>query len=454
MTELNASKIWQEALEVLERKIATVSYEIWIKNLRPFGISGGAIILVANLANNKRTVETTYKKEIKDALASVSEFITEFVVVLEEDLSSLDDFKLDSIEELQPLQEDILLFNKLYTFDNFVIGGSNQIAYHAAKSVAENPGGSFNNPLFVYGGVGLGKTHIIQAIGNNILSANPKTRILYINANRFVDDFMDSLRDDSRNKQGESNKKFRAKYRQNVDILMIDDIQFIENKGGSQDALFHTFNDLYQHGKQIIFTADRHPKELKDMNDRLLSRFQSGLTVDIAKPDLETRIAIIKKKAGKLKFKIADNITEFIAEKINTNIRELEGALQKVMFYCNLVGKPADDLDLVKEALRDYIDATAGELSMDSITDAVAGYFKVAKSELIGKKKSKVVAEPRQIAIYLIHEYLSPPLAAIGEFFGGRDHTTVMYARDKVSNLLETDRTFVRKIDDIKELIG
>ena len=447
---INASELWNSALEVLERRVATVSFEVWLKNLRPFGISGPSIILVANLANNKKTVETTYKQDIKAALKKVNDFVTEFVVVLEEDLGSLDKFGLESVEELIPLNEDVLIFNKLYTFDNFVIGGSNQIAYHAAKSVSENPGGDVNNPLFIYGGVGLGKTHIMQAIGNYILSKKPKTRILYINSNRFVDDFMDSLRDNS---SGDASKKFRAKYRQNVDILMIDDIQFIENKGASQDALFNTFNDLYQHGKQIVFTADRHPKELKGINERLLSRFQSGLTVDIVKPDLETRIMILKKKAAKLKFKLEQNITEFIAEKIDSNIRELEGALQKVVFYCNLTGKPADELDMVKEALKDYIDATAGEMSMDTITDAVAGYFKVAKSELIGKKKSKNVAEPRQIAIYIIHEYLSPPLASIGEFFGGRDHTTIMYARDKIIALLEKDYSFQRKINDIKDFI-
>ena len=447
---MDAIKIWQNALEYLEKKVAAVSFEVWIKNLRPYAITGSALVLSSALQNNKKVIESTYKEEIRAALKSANSAITDFVVVLEEDLPQLEAFELEKAEpQEQPYSgsEDILLFNKSYTFDDFVIGGSNQIAYAAAKSVAESPGGEHNNPLFIYGGVGLGKTHIMQAIGNHILNLAPKTKILYIPSTRFVEDFMDSLKDG-----GAAAKKFRQKYRQTPDVLMIDDIQFLENKGASQEAMFNTFNDLYQHGKQIVFTADRHPKELKGINERLLSRFQCGLTVDITKPDLETRIHILKRKSMKRKFPLEASIIEFIAEKVDSNIRELEGALSKVIFYAGLSDKRADDLELVKEALKDFLDPP-GELSMDSITDAVANYFKTAKSELIGKKKSKNVAEPRQVAIYIINDVLSPPLTSIGDFFGGRDHTTIMYARDKISSAIENNPAFARKINDLKNII-
>ena len=340
------------------------------------------------------------------------------------------------------------MFDSNFTFEKFVVGSSNQIAFAAAKAVAKQPG-TLHNPLFIYGGVGLGKTHIMHAIGNEIIKNNKKAKIIYCTTEQFVNDFIDSIRN---SKDNEQNRKFREKYR-NVDVLMLDDIQFLAGKIGTQEALFHTFNDLYQFKKQIVISSDKHPRELTFLEERLQSRFSSGLTVDISLPDLETRIAILQKKAFYKNVNLPINVIYFIAEKFDKNIRELEGALQKVIFFCQLKGVQPDNIDIIKEALKDDIDVSSHILSLDSIVDATCSYFNIKKQEVIGKKKLKQIVQARQIAIYLINDLLGVPLATIGSYFGGRDHTTIIYARDKIEELAKTDNLVATQIKDIKNMI-
>ncbi|MEG1509152.1 MAG: chromosomal replication initiator protein DnaA [Clostridia bacterium] len=439
----NIIKIWNDALYYLSSKVSSVSYDVWLKSLEPVSMVDNKLILLSSSVSIKNTVTKNYSEIIIEALKNVSDFISGFDIITKNEKPQ---FIKDDIEI-----EEILSYNfdNKFTFDSFVVGGSNQIAYAAAKSVAENPGVQ-HNPLFIYGGVGLGKTHIIHAIGNHILSNNKKTKILYVTTEQFINEFIDSIRN---SKDNELNKKFREKYR-NVDVLMLDDIQFLAGKTSTQEALFHTFNDLYQNKKQIIITSDKHPKELTFLEERLQSRFQCGLTVDISAPDIETRIAILQKKAYEKKVIISYDVINFIAEKFENNIRQLEGALSKVLFYFNLLNLPCNDITLVKEALKDDIDTTQAHiLTIDSIVNSVCSYYGISKDDIVGKKKTKQIVEPRQIAMYLISDMLSMPLVNIGDYFGGRDHTTIIHARDKVSNNLKTDLKLYRDIQNIKDMI-
>ena len=290
----------------------------------------------------------------------------------------------------------------------------------------------------------------MHAIGNYVLSQNKNANIIYATTEQFVNDFIESMRN---NKVSDKVFNFREKYRK-ADILMLDDVQFLIGKESSQEALFHTFNDLYQNKKQIVLTSDRHPRDLVSLEERLRSRFNSGLTVDISSPDLETRIAILQKKAYQKNFNISKNIIYFIAEKITSNIREIEGALSKVIFYCQLHNKDeADDLNLVMEALKDDLDSHSNILSLDTITDAVCAYYNITKDEIKGAKKTKNIAEARQIDIYLINDIISCPLMTIGNYLGNRYHSTIIYARDKVTDQLNNDNRIKLIVKDIRNMI-
>ncbi len=418
--------------------------------LEPLTIAYNKLIVVAKLKSTKNTINNNYRNLILDEIKKLGySYITDYVIITPDEISIYENqIQEDKKEAAKESAENKSIFNSDFTFDKFVVGQSNQIVYAAAKAVAAQLG-TLHNPLFIYGGVGLGKTHIMHAIGNEILKTNKKVKIIYCTTEQFVNDFIDSIKN---NKDNEQNRRFREKYR-NVDLLMLDDIQFLAGKTGTQEALFHTFNDLYQFKKQIILSSDRHPKELTFLEERLQSRFASGLTVDISTPDLETRIAILQKKALFKNVNLPIEVVYFIAEKIDSNIRELEGALQKVIFYCQLLGKEPDNIDIIKEALKDDIDVTTHILSLDTIVDATCSYFNVKKQDIIGKKKLKPIVNARQIAIYLIYDILGVPLATIGSYFGGKDHTTIIYARDKIEDLIKTDNLVANQIKDIKNMI-
>jgi len=321
-----------------------------------------------------------------------------------------------------------------YTFDNFVEGKSNQLARAAASQVSDNPGTAYN-PLFIYGGTGLGKTHLLHAVGNGILLNNPKAKIAYMHSERFVQDMVKAL-------QNNAIEKFKQYYR-SVDALLIDDIQFFANKERTQEEFFHTFNALLEGNQQIILTSDRYPKEIDGVEDRLKSRFGWGLTIAIEPPELETRVAILKKKAQENQINLADEVAFFIAKRLRSNVRELEGALNRVIANANFTGR-AITIDFVREALRDLLALQDKLVTIDNIQKTVAEYYKIKVADLLSKRRSRSVARPRQIAMALSKELTNHSLPEIGDAFGGRDHTTVLHACRKVKDLRE-------ETHDIKE---
>ena len=335
--------------------------------------------------------------------------------------------------------------NPNYTFDNFIIGKGNQMAHAAALIVSEEPGKLYN-PLFFYGGVGLGKTHLMQAIGNKRLEDHPETNVKYVTSEAFTNDFINAI-------QTNRTEEFRREYR-DVDILMVDDIQFFAQKEGTQEEFFHTFNDLYNNDKQIVLTSDRVPQEIPKLQERLVSRFAWGLPVDITPPDLETRIAILKNKAKLDNLVIPNDTLSYIAGQIDSNVRELEGALSRVQAYSKLKNEPITT-DLVYEALRGLkLSQDNRQLSIVDIQNKVASYFHISINDLKGKKRMKSIVMPRQIAMYLSREMTSNSLPKIGKEFGGKDHTTVIHACDKIAEIIKLDADLRKEIADIKSALN
>jgi chromosomal replication initiator protein len=316
-----------------------------------------------------------------------------------------------------------------YTFDNFVEGKSNQLALAASRQVAENPGGAYN-PLFLYGGVGLGKTHLMHAVGNAMLVANPEARIVYLHSERFVADMVKAL-------QLNAISDFKRYYR-SVDALLIDDIQFFAKKEHSQEEFFHTFNALLEGGQQMILTCDRYPKEVEGLEERLKSRFGWGLTVAVEPPDLETRVAILMKKAAQSGITLPHEGAFFVAQRIRSNVRELEGALKRVIASAHFTGRPIS-IELIKESLKDLLALQDRQVSLENIKRTVAEYYKIKVSDLMSKRRNRSVARPRQLAMALAKELTSHSLPEIGETFGGRDHTTVLHASRKIKELRESN---------------
>ncbi|MBR4407119.1 MAG: chromosomal replication initiator protein DnaA [Clostridia bacterium] len=444
MEDLNS--LWQKVLQKLEVSVSSVAFELWLKPIEALDLVDNTLIIVAQSATAKNQILKNHQRQIEDGIRIVFNDDTKFELITPEE-KELYIQEQETTEEING-DEERFEFNSKYTFENFVVGKSNQFVYAGARAVAENPGKKFN-PLFIYGGVGLGKTHLLHAIGNYIMQFSPQLRIKYVTCEKFTNDYIESML----SRDEESKMEFREKYR-NVDVLMVDDIQFLSKKEGTQEEFFHTFNDLHQNNKQIILTSDRPPKEIATLAERLASRFSSGLIQDIQMPDFETRIAILRKKAQQEHFLIDDDVIEFIADKISTNIREMEALLSKVHFFATLLGKKSASLQDAKDAIAENFEAQKENLSMDTITDAVCTYYDVLKQDLLGKKKSKDIVEPRMIAIYLINEIMDVPLISIGKFFGGRDHTTIIHARDKVSDQLKHDIDLKNAISELKSLIN
>ena len=436
---------WNEVLKDMGNLVTAVSYDLYIETLEPIKIDNNKLIVLASTSTNKKQLLRLHKEKLLSAIKNHFENV-EDIVVLEpsEKEAFLEDIKQaeETIETNQMLNEKNIL-NKKYTFDNFVVGQSNKIVYSAALNVAENPGKNFN-PLFIYGGTGLGKTHLLHAIGNYV-TKNKDFKIIYVTCEQFMNDFTKSIRE-------KTTEAFRHKYRE-VDLLMIDDIQFISNKTGTQEEFFHTFNDLHQFNKQIILASDKHPRNIDALEERLRSRFSGGLIQDIQKPDFETRLAILQKKVEIENYSVESNVLEFLAEKIDTNIRELEGSLNKVVSLSILIGKNKATMFEAEEALKDIAISQAQNLSVDKIMDVVCKYYNVKKADLIGKKKNKEIVDPRQICIYLITELMDIPLMTIGNAFGGRDHTTIMHARDKIAQNIKTNKSLKVNIEDLIAMI-
>ena len=346
----------------------------------------------------------------------------------------------------QPEKQTSFSFNPKYTFDNYVIGGNNQFVAAAAKAVATNPGGSYN-PLFIYGGVGLGKTHLLHAIGNAITEQHPDLNVVYVTIEKFTNDLIESIQKGSNSAKSE----FRTKYR-NADVLIVDDVQFIINKNSVQEEFFHTFNELNQNGKQIVISSDKPPKEINPLEERLRSRFEWGLIADIGLPDIETRIAILNKKASLERYNVDPEVISYIADAVKTNIREMEGMLARAVFYAGLLGQPKVTMDTAREALKNYLIQTEETVDAGNILDVVCKYYNLKKEELLARKRTKEIAEARQIAMFLIAEFINMPLASIGSIFG-KDHATVIYAKNKVAEDIKKSPKLAVQINDMKQMI-
>ncbi len=447
---MDKNKLWKEALSALQIKVTSVTYDVWIKTLEPYVIGdGGNLVLIASTESAKKIVSKNYAGHILDALTQVSPSITQVTVITEKEKEQY----AQAIEETQealdkPLtQTDVNSVTANYTFESFVVGSSNQLVYAAARNVAETPGSKYN-PLFIYGGVGLGKTHLMHAIGNHVKKTRPNYKVLYVTAETLINELVDVIRN---SQDREQNKEFRDKYR-NVDLLMIDDIQHIAGKSGTQNALFNIFNDLFQNGKQIVMTSDRPPREFDSLEERLRTRFEWGLLADISAPDIETRIAILQKKAEQDKQYLPDDVLKFIASKVESNIREMEGLYHKVVFFSELLGKDIT-LDTAREALKDYVDDSTYTVDMDAIIENTCDFFRVNRDDLCGKSRAKAIAEPRMICMYLISEMLGLPLVKIGDAFGGKDHSTVIHARNKIADLVKSDNKVRTQVNDLRDRI-
>ena len=445
-------QLWEKVLEKLEMLVTAVSYDLWIKPIRIVDFQDGkTLVLVASSSTAEKQILKNHLGEFKTAIAVVFGNETEFKIL--DPAGEAEYLKKNKPEKNQTVEEnknDHLKspFNEKYTFDNFVVGNSNRVVYAASRAVAENPAGGKFNPLFIYGGVGLGKTHLLHAIGNYIREFSKNMKVCYITCEKFTNEYIDLIRFGK-----DITSEFREKYR-NLDVLMIDDIQFISNKTSTQEEFFHTFNDLYQNGKQIIISSDRPPKEIATLEDRLRSRFASGLIQDIQTPDFETRIAILRKKAQQERYVIDENVIEFIAEKVDTNIREMEGLLSKVFFFATLLGKKSATLEEAHEAFKEQQEDRKSDISPEKIISKVCEYFDVSKQEIAGKKKSKDIVEPRMIAIYLISEILDMPLINIGKLFGGRDHTTIIHARDKITEEMKNNNKTKTIVNELRNRLN
>ncbi|MEW8973873.1 MAG: chromosomal replication initiator protein DnaA [Tissierellaceae bacterium] len=434
----NLDSIWNEVLDIIKVELTEVSYNTWLKTIIPISISDSNIVLAAPNDFTKGILEGRYLNLIKNSIKEVTkkEYIIQFIIPGEE--PSLDIGQPMAQENQESNQRAQL--NPKYSFSTFVIGNSNRFAHAASLAVAEAPAQAYN-PLFIYGGVGLGKTHLMHAIGHYILSQTPDTKVVYVSSEKFTNELINSIRE-------YRNEEFRNKYR-NVDVLLVDDIQFIAGKEGTQEEFFHTFNALHDANKQIIISSDRPPKEIPTLEDRLRSRFEWGLIADIQAPDLETRIAILRKKANIENIEVPDEVMQYIATMIQSNIRELEGALIRVVAYSSLTNKEIT-VELAEEALKDIIsNDKPREITVDLIKEEVSNNFNVKIEDFNSKKRTRAIAYPRQIAMYLTRELTDLSLPKIGDEFGGRDHTTVIHACDKIGSEIAEDKEVKEKIEYI-----
>ena len=454
---IGKEEFWDDVKNELSKTMQTISYEIWIEKLEPVCFVDSTFVLAANTAMAKKTIDRSYLDQIREVVNSLDSFVTDVEIIvkdqegeyLEKQSVSLPDKGLIVDEKYSHKNkgEKASPFLEKYTFETFVQGKSNEYALAAAKTVAENPGGKYN-PLFIYSGVGLGKTHLLHAIGNYLRKKSPKTKVVYANCETMINELISVIRGGN----NEDSNRFREKYRA-CDVLMIDDIQFLSGKEATQEAFFHIFNDLYQSNKQIIITSDRAPKDLPTLEDRLRTRFSWGLSVDIRPPNMETRVAILKMKAAHENFKLSDEVAEFIAENATTNIREMEGLLNKIIFFSSLANRVIDTKELAYDALQDFIDEKKETLDAEDIVSTVCRYFNITTADIFSKKKTKNIVEPRMIAIYLITDLLSMPLISIGQLFGGRDHTTVIHARDKIGEEIKTNPRIKIIVADLKNML-
>jgi len=444
---LSAEKLWDEILNKLKKEMANESYELWFKPTKAVSFENNLLNICVPNRFFSKCLQERYKAKIEELLREATG--PEGAVAFTVDSSQVQE-KERKEEEIQPTSIAApettfatMEFNPKYTFDNFVVGPSNRFAHATAEAVANDPGKAYN-PLFIYGGVGLGKTHLLQAIGHHNKKHNARLSVLYITSERFTNELIESIRNDRM-------IGFRNKYR-NLDVLLIDDIQFLAGKESTQEEFFHIFNTLYEAHKQIVISSDSTPKEIPTLEERLRSRFQWGVIADIQPPDIETRIAILRKKAEAEKIFIPDDVVLFLASQIKSNIRELEGSLIRIVAFSSLTGTEVT-VDRAKEILKDIItkDAIIAPITIELIQKVVSKHFHLDAKDMKSKKRTDAVAFPRQVAMYLARTLTEYSTTEIGMEFGGRDHTTVMYACEKIKMKLAGDPFFSALVNRITQ---
>ena len=453
MSTYDLAEIWIKFTDKFKESVSEKVFDVWINPIMPLEVTDTYYKVAVQNNFFKKVIEEKYAKTIESILSSIMEKnITLIIDTIEESEGK------QIIPEIKPAEEpmrplfkaeredeiDESNLNPKYVFENYVMGNSNRFAYAAALAVANNPASTYN-PLFLYGGVGLGKTHLMHAIGNRIKQNDPTMKVLYISSENFTNEIINSI-------YNKNTEAFRRKYR-NIDCLIIDDIQFIKGKEQTQVEFFHTFNDLRDSNKQIIISSDRLPKEIETLEDRMRSRFESGLIADIQPPDLETRMAILRQKAVNDKIELPNEVLTLLATSITSNIREIEGVYTKVVAYSSLMNVPVT-LDITKKILDDMGNIVqVKQITFESITQAVAEHYHIKVDELFNKKRTQNIAYPRQIAMYLCRELADMSYPRIGELFGGRDHTTVIHAYEKISNKSKIDSKLQNDLNALKDLL-
>lgn len=437
---MKLDEIWEKSLSLIEKRVGTHVFELWFKPVKLTQLKDqNAVIDIPNRFF-KEWIDDYYPNIISEVMQEVTglSFNIKFKIAEKEaeEIRRLD-ARLESRK--QRLANKGIYLNPKYTFENFVTGQSNQVAFASAKAVADSPGVTYN-PFFIYGGVGLGKTHLLTAIGNHVADKKRDFNIIYVSSEQFTNEFVSAMRH-------QKAEEMKAKYR-SLDILLLDDVQFFSGKNATQDELFHTINALYERQKQIVLTSDRPPKDIKDITDRLRSRFGMGLTVDIQPPELELKMAIIQKKAAMDRLYLSDDVVEFLASKIKSNIRDLEGCLIRLGAHTALTGETIT-IQLAKDILKDIIVDEVRPINIDQIQKTVSEAFGIKCQDMKSKKRTKEIAIPRQIAMYISKKLLNLSLSDIGKNFGGKDHATVIYSCKQVEERISIDDDFKRLVDSL-----
>ena len=423
---------WDRAMQLLKENLDGPSFNAWFKTLSLYAVTGDKIIIVGQNSFSLQHMQSRYGTTLLSTIDMV--FDRRY---------QLEFYTQDEVSRLRERLASTSL-NDRYTFDNFVVGASNNFAYAASLAVAEEPSDVYN-PLFIYGGVGLGKTHLMNAIGNYIVRKNPASNVLLMTSETITNELIDAI---AHKRTGELHSKLR-----NVDVLMVDDIQFLARTKATQEEFFHTFNDLHASHKQIVISSDRPPKEIPEIEERLRSRFEWGLIVDIQKPDFETRVAILQQKASDENVDVPYEVLEYIAQHVSSNIRELEGSLTSLCAHARLMGTPITP-DLARNALNHLVKAQERRsVTAELIIDVVAAQYGVSAGDLTGKKRSREIAAPRQVAMYICREMTDLYTTAIGRAFGNRDHTTVMHGCDKIAESVAADFSFKRRVEELMKLV-
>lgn len=428
---------WYSCLSVLEKKLSTQTVETWFKPLKVMDISPTRVRFIVPKQFYADWIKENYLDTLKETLFHIMGQIPDIVFSVGESQKKEQPLDQEGLENKKiSIPKNI---NPLYTFSNFVVGPGNQFAHAACLAVADRPGGTYN-PLFIYGGVGLGKTHLLHAIVNQCLVAHPHLKIRYVTSEKFTNELINSIRN-------EKMPEFRSRYR-NIDVLLLDDIQFLAGKERTQEEFFHTFNALFEIKKQIVVTSDKTPREIKDLEERVRNRFEWGLIADIQPPDVETKVAILKQKASVQKINLPNDVAFLLANSVQSNIRELEGLLTRLSAYSSLYGQDIT-LDFTKEVLKDFLKLEEKEVTPEEIIKHVARFFNIRSSDIKSKKKSSSVVLPRQIAMYIMRKRTKLSLPEIGHHFGGRDHSTVIYSLNKIEKMVQDEK----KIKEIVESI-